>query len=138
MVQPSREERRSGPNHSLFLPPPADTAFDFTGDFSGPPVIRRDGTAITFCARSEKERDALWVQSLNDVTAKKLDGTDGAAFPFWSYDGKFIGFFADGHLRKVSAAGGPVTVLIEVPNARGGSWNQDNIIIYARKFSFPR
>jgi serine/threonine protein kinase len=113
-----------------FLPPPADTVFDFTGDFSGPPAIRRDGTAMTFCARSEKERNSLWVQSLNNATPRKLEGTEGASFPFWSYDGKFIGFFADGRLKKVAAAGGPVTVLTESPNARGGSWNQDNIIIY--------
>ena len=113
-----------------FLPPPPDTVFDFTGDFSGPPVIRRDGTAIAFSARAEKERDFLWVQSLNDVTPRKLDGTEGVSFPFWSYDGKFIGFFADGHLKKVAAAGGPVTVLTEAANPRGGSWNQDNVIIY--------
>ena len=113
-----------------FLPPPADTVFDFTGDFSGPPVIRRDGTAIAFSARAEKERDFLWVQSLNDGTPRKLDGTEGAAFPFWSYDEKYIGFFADGHLKKVAAAGGPVTVLTEASNPRGGSWNQDNTIIY--------
>ena len=120
-----------------FLPPPPDTVFDFTGDFSGPPVIRPDGTAITFSARSEKERNSLWVQFLNDITPRKLDGTEGASFPFWSYDGKFIGFFADGHLKKVAAAGGPVTALAEAPNARGGSWNQDNIIIYEPDYREP-
>jgi serine/threonine protein kinase/Tol biopolymer transport system component len=113
-----------------FLPPPADTVFDFTGDFSGPPVIRQDGTAIAFSARADKERGFLWVQSLNDATPKKIDGTEGASFPFWSYDGKFIGFFADGHLKKVAIAGGPVTILTDAANPRGGSWNQDNIIIY--------
>jgi serine/threonine protein kinase/Tol biopolymer transport system component len=120
-----------------FLPPPPDTVFDFTGDFSGPPVIRRDGTAITFSARAEKERAFLWVQSLNDVTPRKLDGTEGASFPFWSYDGKYIGFFADGHLKKVAAAGGPVTVITEASNPRGGSWNQDNIIIYEPDYREP-
>ena len=113
-----------------FLPPPAETVFDFTGDFSGPPAIRQDGTALTFCARSEKERNSLWVQSLDDATPRKLEGTEGASFPFWSYDGKFIGFFADGHLKKVAASGGPVTAITEASNARGGSWNQNNIIIY--------
>jgi serine/threonine protein kinase/Tol biopolymer transport system component len=125
-------EKSAAPAQSIrsFLPPPPDTVFDFTGDFSGPPVIRRDGAAITFSARAEKERNFLWVQFLSDVTARKLDGTEGAAFPFWSYDGKFIGFFANGHLKKIPADGGPVTVLTEAANPRGGSWNQDNIIIY--------
>ena len=113
-----------------FLPPPAQMSFDFTGDFSGPPVMNADGTAIAFSARTQKDRDTVWVQFLNDVTPKKIEGTDGAAFPFWSADGKWIGFFADGQLKKVAATGGPVTVLAPTPNPRGGSWNQDNVIIY--------
>ena len=110
--------------------PPADAGFDFTGDFSGPPVITADGSTIAFCARSEKQRDSIWVQSLSELTARKVEGTDGAVFPFWSADGKSLGFFADGHLKTVPAAGGPVTILADAPNPRGGSWNQDNVIIY--------
>lgn len=113
-----------------FLPPPAEVGFDFTGDFSGPPAITPDGTAIAFCARNQKEQDSIWVQSLSDLAAKKLQGTDGASFPFWSADGKFLGFFADGHLKKILASGGPVTILADAPNARGGAWNQDNVIVY--------
>ncbi len=113
-----------------FLPPPAQMSFDFTGDFSGPPAISADGTAVAFCARTQRERDVIWVQSLGDLAPKKIDGTEGASFPFWSADGKFLGFFADSHLKKVPAAGGPVTILAEAPNPRGGSWNQDNVIIY--------
>src|SRR3954469_17360708 len=113
-----------------FLPPPEKMSFDFTGDFSGPPVINAQGTAVAFSARNLKERDSLWVQSLGELAAKKLDGTEGAAFPFWSADGKWIAFFADGHLKKVQASGGPVTILTDTPNPRGGAWNQDNVIIY--------
>ena len=104
--------------------------FDFTGDFSGPPAITTDGTAIAFCARNQKEKDSIWVQSLGDLAPKKLEGTDGASFPFWSTDNRFLGFFADGHLKKIPAAGGPVTILADTPNPRGGSWNQENVIIY--------
>src|ERR1700704_6444891 len=113
-----------------FLPPPADVGFDFTGDFSGPPAITPDGAAIAFCARNQKERDSLWVQSLNELKARKLEGTEGATFPFLSPDGKFVGFFADGHLKKVPGAGGPVTILADAPNPRGGAWNEENVIIF--------
>ena len=123
-------EREPARTMRSFLPPPAEMGFDFTGDFSGPPAISADGTAVAFCARNQKERDSVWVQSLSDLAAKRLEGTEGASFPFWSADGKFLGFFADGHLKKVPASGGPVTVLAETPNPRGGSWNQDNVIIY--------
>ena len=74
-----------------YLPPPAGVAFDFTGDFSGPPVITADGTAIAYCARNQKDRDMIWVQSLSDLTPRKLEGTDGASFPFWSADGNVLG-----------------------------------------------
>jgi eukaryotic-like serine/threonine-protein kinase len=113
-----------------FLPPPEQMSFDFTGDFAGPPVMNAQGTAVAFCARNQKERDSVWVQSLDELGARKLEGTEGAAFPFWSADGKWIGFFADGRLKKVQFSGGPVTVLADTPNPRGGAWNQQNVIIY--------
>ena len=124
--------RPSEPVQTLrsFLPPPAEQGFDFTGDFSGPPALAPDGTAVAFCARASKERNSIWVQSLAELSAKKLEGTEGAAFPFWSADGKFIGFFSDGHLKKIPATGGPVTVLADTPNPRGGTWSADNIIVY--------
>lgn len=113
-----------------YLPPPPASGFDFTGDFSGPPAIAPDGAAVAFCARGGKDQDSIWVQSFSDLAAHKLEGTEGSSFPFWSADGAFLGFFADGHLKKIASSGGPVTVLANAPNARGGSWNQDNVIIY--------
>ena len=110
---------------------PAGTGFDFMGDFSGPPVVSPNGTKVAFAAHGPKERNALWVRRLDTPAAEKLPGTEGAYAQFWSGDGKFIGFFADGKLRKISAAGGPVTILADAPNARGGAWNSDNVIVYA-------
>ena len=127
-------EQPALPDIRAYLPPPPDTGFDFIGDFSGPPVLSADGTTVAFCARNPKQRSFIWVQSLNDLSARKLEGTEGATFPFWSPDGKFLGFFADGHLKKVPAAGGPVIVLADAPNARGGSWNQDNIILFEPEY----
>jgi eukaryotic-like serine/threonine-protein kinase len=129
-VASNPREREPARTLRSFLPPPAQMSFDFTGDFSGPPVINSDGTAVALCARTQKERDSIWIQSMSDLVARKLEGTDGAAFPFWSADGKSLGFFSDGHLKKIPATGGPVTVLADAPNPRGGAWNQDNVIIY--------
>ncbi len=123
-------ERTAAPIVRSYLPPPPQVGFDFTGDFAGPPVMTADGSAIAFCARTQKDRDIVWVQSLSDLTPRKLEGSEGAAFPFWSADGKSVGFFADGHLKRVAASGGPVTVLADAPNPRGASWNQQNVIIY--------
>jgi hypothetical protein len=59
-----------------------------------------------------------------------LVGTQGASYPFWSPDAKFIGFFADGKLKKVDASGGQVQVLCDAPSGRGGTWNRDGVIVF--------
>jgi eukaryotic-like serine/threonine-protein kinase len=116
------------------LTPPPGAAFEFNGDFSGPPVLSRDGARIVFAARVGKEPTSLYIHALGNSVATKLDGTENAAFPFWSVDGKFIAFFANGKLRKIPAAGGPVTVLADAPGGRGGAWGPENIIIYTPDF----
>ena len=113
---------------SIMAPP--GTGFDFMGDFSGPPVVSPDGNRIAFAAHPAKERNAIWIRRLDRAMADKLPGTDGAAWQFWSADGKWIGFFADGKLKKISATGGPVTILADAPNPRGGAWSPDNVILY--------
>src|SRR5262245_3510041 len=61
----------------------------------------------------------------------RFPGTEGGTFPFWSPDSRFIGFFAGGKLKKVAIAGGPPTVLCDVPAGSGGSWSRDNVLLFA-------
>jgi serine/threonine protein kinase/Tol biopolymer transport system component len=116
--------------HSSILPPP-DSAFDFTGDFSGPPVLSSDGSQIAYCAHNAKERNSIWIQPLDSNAPRKLAGTDGATFPFWSPDGLSIGFFSDGKLKTIPVAGGPINTVADAPNPRGGTWGADNAIVYS-------
>lgn len=53
------------------------------------------------------------------------------SFPFWSPDSRFIGFFADGKLKKVHVTGGPPVVVRDAPFGQGGTWNRDNVIVFA-------
>jgi dipeptidyl aminopeptidase/acylaminoacyl peptidase len=122
------------PIHATILPP-EKMAFDATGDFGGPAVISPDGEKIAFAAKGPDSPKALWVRSLNSATAQRLEGTEGAFFPFWSADSRYLGFFANGKMNKVPANGGPVTPLADAPNARGGTWNRDNVIVYAPDFN---
>jgi eukaryotic-like serine/threonine-protein kinase len=114
-----------------YLPPPQDTSYDFEGQSSGPPALSPDGTRVAFTAHAPKKRNLIWIRSLDSVAAQELQGTEGASFPFWSADGLFIGFFTDSSLKKISATGGPATRLAGAGSARGGSWSQDNVILYA-------
>ena len=109
---------------------PEKVAFAFDGVL-GPLVLSRDGKRMAFIGTSDG-KNMIWVESLDAGAAQPLAGTQGAAFPFWSYDGRYIGFFAGGKLKKIAASGGPPQSLCDVPpNARGGSWNPDDTIIFS-------
>jgi hypothetical protein len=74
---------------------------------------------------------SLWLRPLGSLTARSIPGTDGGSFPFWSPDSRYIAFFAGGKLKKVPVAGGPPLALCNAVDARGGSWNEDNVIIFS-------
>jgi len=69
-----------------FLNPPPGATFEFNGDYSGPPMLSHDGTRIVFSARVAKEPTSLYVHALDNSITLKLEGTQNAAFPFWSPD----------------------------------------------------
>ena len=81
---------------------------------------------------SDSGKTQLWVRPLDSVVAQPLNGTDNAAFPFWSPDSRYIAFFADGKLKKIEATGGPAQALSDSSGlARGGSWSKDGVIVFA-------
>jgi len=114
--------------HSYVLPPEKGT-FVFSEDQSGPMVISPDGRRIAFVARSGGER-VLWIQPLSSPTAQPMSGTEGAYYPFWSADSRYVGFFANGKLKKIEANGGPPQAICDAQNGRGGTWNADNTILF--------
>jgi serine/threonine protein kinase/Tol biopolymer transport system component len=76
----------------------------------------------------------LWARAFDSTEARALAGTQGARFPFWSPDSRFIGFFADNRLKKVDVAGELVQMLCETPtNPLGGAWSRSGVIIFARE-----
>jgi len=115
------------------IAPPEKFSLDTTGDAGGMPVLSPQGDKIAFVAHSG-ETKMLWVRPLSSDSAQSLQGTTGAAHPFWSPDGRYIGFFASGKLLKIAAAGGPVTVVADAPNSRGGTWSSNDVIVFAADF----
>jgi Tol biopolymer transport system component len=72
----------------------------------------------------------IWTYRLGDANANVVEGTEGASHPFWSPDGRWIAFFAQGKLKKVDLVGKSVQVICDAPNGRGGTWNKEGVILY--------
>ena len=102
----------------------------------GAPVLSPDAQQLAFVVFKDK-KTAILVQRLSAGKASLLAGTEDGSFPFWSPDGRYLGFFANGKLRKIEAAGGPVQVLCDAPEGRGGSWSQQGAIIFAPAINGP-
>ena len=88
------------------------------------------GTHIAYVATSEG-RQQLHVRAIDSADATVLAGTELATSPFFSLDGQWIGFFAQGKLKKVSVATGTTQTLCDTPLGVGGSWHPDGSIYFA-------
>ena len=99
-------------------------------------VISPDGSRVAFAAQGPSADTMIWIRPLESETAVAIPGTDNAFSPFWSPDGRSLGFFAHGKLKTVAAdlrtAAPPVQTLAEAPIPRGGAWSQDGRIVFAR------
>jgi Tol biopolymer transport system component len=73
----------------------------------------------------------LQVRSLADGSLKSYAGTDFATNPFWSPDGRSLGFFADGKLKRIDLVSGLTQTIAPAPIGGGGTWNRDGIVIFA-------
>ncbi len=94
-------------------------------------ALSPDGQTLAFVARPAPDLLAkLYVRRLDRLQAEPLAGTDGARGPFFSPDGQWIGFFADGKLKKVATAGGPAVTLADAPQGRGAVWAEDDTIVF--------
>jgi len=118
---------------SSLLPPPG-ARLALIGPQSGPPQISPDGRTVVFVAVDAQGVSALWLRPLDSSSARLLPGTEGADTPFWSADGLSLGFFANGKLKTVEVSGGSVLTLCDAPTNAGGSWNQQEIILFVANF----
>ena len=108
------------------LTPPAGTAFDPRGASL---ALSADGLRVAFSA-CQPTGCMLYARALDRLESQPLAGTAGATAPFFSPDGTWVGFFAEGKLKKVALAGGSPLILADVPEALGGTWTTDGRIIF--------
>ena len=88
--------------------------------------ISPDGGALAIVTEG-----GLWLRPLNSLEARLFPATEGAHYPFWSPDSRNIGFFQHGKLKRLAVEGGPAVDVCNAIDGRGGTWNQENVIVFA-------
>jgi len=121
--------------HLRETPPPAppETRLDIVTPATSDPAsfaLSPDGQQIVFVASGDGA-PRLWLRALSTTTAQPLAGTESALHPFWSPDGRSIGFFAEGALKRLDLGGGAPQTLATAVIGRGGTWNADGVIVFA-------
>jgi Tol biopolymer transport system component len=117
--------------------PPATRATRFVvpapgaGEIDGYPALSPDGRTMVCAFAPERAVSRLYLHSFDTGMGHELAGTENAEQPFWSPDGRRVGFFAAGRLRAVELATGHVESLATVSDPRGGTWTEKGDIIFA-------
>ena len=118
-----REVPLQQPSARFQVPPPEQSVISMFR-------LSPDGRSIVVTALSEG-RNRLWIRPLDSLQWQLLQGTDDASYPFWSPDDAYIGFFAQGKLKKIAVTGGTPQTLCDAPNGRGGAWSATGVILVA-------
>jgi Tol biopolymer transport system component len=92
-------------------------------------AISPDGGRLVFPAKSPDGKQMLATRLLSETKPAFLSGTENGRDPFFSPDSQWIGFFADGKMKKISVQGGAPVVLCNAPSARGATWGEDGNIL---------
>ena len=80
--------------------------------------------------RCETAPQRLYVRELAELGAHEIAGSEGASYPFFSPDGRWIAFYAKGRLFKVDLEGGAPVALADAPSPIGGTWREDDTLVF--------
>jgi len=97
-------------------------------------ALSPDGIGLVYAAERAGKRQ-LFLRAMDQLNAVPLDGTESASGVFFSPDGRWIGFFADGRMRRMAITGGASTVICAAPGGQGASWGADDTIVFAPRFA---
>ena len=103
---------------------------------NGGPTISRDGRALAYAARDESGVARLYLRALDTFEASVVPESEGAQAPFFSPDGRRVGFFARAKLLTAAVAGGPPTPIADASShPLGGTWGDDDTIVFGPALS---
>src|SRR6185503_5258493 len=121
-----RAPKPAVPGRASILPPPG-TIFN---PIDGPVALSPAGRQMAFAADDPDGSGSLWVHSLDSLQPHKLEGTGDPYDPFWSPDGRFVGYGAPGGLFKFEVPTGPAQKIADMADGRGCTWNRENVILF--------
>jgi len=107
------------------------------GEIDGYPALSPDGRSLAFCFAPQHGVPRLWLHSFDSGQSRELAGTEHAEQPFWSPDGRRLGFFAAGQLRHLEIATGHVEALAPVSDSRGATWSESGDIVFSPSCCAP-
>ena len=124
---------RSGPQNEpparLVIPPPAVGHLRWKND----PTLAfsPDGSLLAYLVFQDDESRQIHVRNMASGATRPVPGTDGGDTPFFSPDSQWLGFFADGSVKKVPLSGGEaVTLTPKATNLRGANWGPNGNIVF--------
>jgi len=107
------------------VPPPG------RGETIGYPALAPDGRTMAFCFAAERGVPRLWLHSFDTGQSREIPGSELAEQPFWSPDGRYVGFVARGQLRTLDVANGHLEAIAPVADSRGATWSETGEIVYS-------
>jgi len=97
-------------------------------------AISSDGGFVVYSAIEEnpnpQAKPRLFLRRMGQSEAKPIAGTEGGISPFLSPDDRWVGYWADGKLKKIPVGGGVATVLCDAPLIFGANWGRDSSIVF--------
>jgi Tol biopolymer transport system component len=99
------------------------------------PAISPDGTTIAYAAGRTRETSRLYLRTLDSFAVRAVDSSMAAGFPFFSPDGRWVAFFATGKLWRALVAGGAPIPVASAPKPWGGTWCEDDTIVFVPNLS---
>ena len=121
----SRAPETPGALYRTALLPPVKHSF-VAYDFA----ISPDGTRLAFTGTSADGVTTLWMKDLSADSNQEFSGTEGATYPFWSPDSRYVAFFSGGKLLKLDTRTGAIQSIASAVVGRGGAWGPDGTILY--------
>jgi eukaryotic-like serine/threonine-protein kinase len=101
-----------------------------------PPIaLSPDGRLLVYTASIDGGRTQLYLRPIDEFTARAVPASEGATTPFFSRDGRWLGFYANGALKKVSVAGGVPLTICDAPPVSSATWGENDVIVFATMLS---